>query len=189
MRARAAIALLAAVLLAGCGGASRGLAGGERPDMTAWAEGDLALDYPSTWTRRRDQEGDGGLVLFAAGPSDVDGFEYRLTLFDQKREYATVRAYGKSASDTRAFATHGEVVGDGPARVAGSEGAWKVVTDYRVNPSTGGKPVPARAIDIMPIRGDRQYRLTLSGPRKDMDGALVQAIVDSLRIRGAGTQA
>lgn len=180
MRRTLGAAVLAAALLAGgCGGGG----GGDDAGMTHFTHGALAVDYPQGWKRHQDKEGHGGLVLFATGTSGVDGVDYRITVFDQAREaFKTAKAYGKSASDTRAFDLHGRVIADGPTEVPGSEGAWRVATDYRVNPSTGGPPKPARLIDIMPLKGDRQYRLSLSGPRKDMGSAQIRKIIDSFTL-------
>lgn len=154
--------------------------------MTHFSTGGLAVDYPSDWKRDRSQEGSGGLVLFVVGDSGTSGVPFRMGLYDQDREYASAAQYGKDTADTRPADLHGDLVSEGRTDVAGADGAWRVVTDYRVHPDGGGGPVPARGLDILPIAGDRQYRLTISGPRDAMQGDQIEAIADSLRV-GAGT--
>jgi hypothetical protein len=71
--------------------------------------------------------------------------------------------------------------------VPGAEGAWRVVVDYRVRPKGGGAIVPARSVDILPVNGDRQYRLTVTGPRDAVTGDQVKKLIDSFEITSKPT--
>jgi hypothetical protein len=167
--------LTGAVLATGCGG----------DDMTRFEQDGIAFDHPSDWKRMSDVEArdDGdGLVAAFEGASGVAGAPVRALAFDQPREPGTVAQYGKDAAVRRPSEAHGKLVTDGETKVDGADGSWRVVVDYRVQPKGGGDIVPARIIDILPVKGDRQYRLTVSGPKDAVDSDQVEKLIDSFQI-------
>ena len=170
-------ALAAGVLLAtGCGG----------EDMTRFEDGGIAFSHPADWERMTDVEQDtsedDGLVVALEGDSGVDGATVRTLAFNQEREPGTVAQYGKGVATARPFEAKGELVEDGEVDVPGADGAWRVVVDYRINPDGSDEVVAARIIDILPVKGDRQYRLTVSGPKEAVDSEQVDELIDSFEI-------
>jgi hypothetical protein len=175
-----AVLLAGAVLAAGCGG----------DDMTRFEDDGIAFSHPNGWERMQDVEaGDDGDGLVAAfeGDSGVDGAPVRALAFNQPREPGSVAQYGKFVALSRPGDANGELVEDGSIDVPGAEGAWRVVVDYRVQPKGGGDPVPARSVDILPVNGDRQYRLTVTGPSEAVNGDQVQQLIDSFEITSQPT--
>jgi hypothetical protein len=181
MRRRTLAALAAGLLLAasGCGG----------DEMTQFQQDGIAFTHPSGWHHMGDVERDreGGLVVALEGDSGVDGATVRTLAFSQPREPGTLGQYGKSAADTRPSEFGGRLVEDGKVDVTGSDGAWRVVVDYRMRAKDSDEIVPARVIDILPVKGDRQYRLTVSGPKDAVDGDQVQKLIDSFEITSKPT--
>jgi hypothetical protein len=172
MRRLLLVAVAAGVLLAaGCG-----------DDMTRFEQDGIALDHPSGWERLRSEEGEEGLVLALDGDSGVDGAKLRVLAFNQPREPGTVGQYGKSVADTRPFQAGGRLVDDEEYDVPGAEGAWRVIVDYSIQPEDSEETVPARIVDILPVEGDRQYRLTISGPREAVDSEEIAKVIDSFEI-------
>jgi hypothetical protein len=164
-----------AALGVGCGG----------DDMTHFEGNGIAFTHPSGWERVGDvekQDRDKGLVVALQGDSDVDGAPVRVVAFNQPREPGTLAQYGKEVAATRPQQAGGPLVEDGKVDVTGADGAWRVVVDYRVRPESGGEPVPARSVDILPVKDDRQYRLTITGPREAVESTDVDALIDSFEI-------
>jgi hypothetical protein len=177
MRRRVLTTLAAGVVAlgAGCGG----------DDMTRFEANGIAFEHPSDWERVADveeQDRDKGLVVALQGDSDVDGAPVRVVAFNQPREPGTLAQYGKEVAATRPQQAGGPLVEDGKVDVPGAEGAWRVVVDYRVRPEDGGEPVPARSIDLLPVEGDRQYRLTITGPREAIEAPDIDELIDSFEI-------
>jgi hypothetical protein len=163
------------LLAVGCGG----------DDMTRFEQNGIAFSHPAGWERMgelEERDRDEGLVVALEGDSGVDGATVRALAFNQPREPGTVGQYGKFVADTRPGQAHGKLVTDGKYDVSGAEGAWRVVVDYRVQPKGGGDPVPARIVDILPVNGDRQYRLTVSGPSEAVNSDQVKKLIDSFEI-------
>ena len=176
MRRRVAALVAGTLFLVGCGGGD---------DMTRFEQDGIAFSHPSGWERMQDVESDDegdGLVVALEGDSGVEGATVRALAFNQPREPGTVGQYGKSAADTRPTQANGQLVEDGEYDVPGAEGAWRVVVDYRIEPEGGGDLVPARIVDILPVEGDRQYRLTISGPREAVDSEEIAKVIDSFEV-------
>jgi hypothetical protein len=177
MRGRLLSAIVAGALLAtGCGD----------EDMIRFEDDGIAFTHPGDWQRLREVERytkeDDGLVAAFEGDSGIEGATIRALAFNQEREPGTVGQYGKDAALTRPFQARGELVQEGEYEVRGAEGAWRVVVDYRMHPNDSEEIVPARIIDILPVNGDRQYRLTVSGPKQAVDSAQVDEIIESFEI-------
>jgi hypothetical protein len=174
--------LLAVVAFAvwGCGGSDdNGDDGMQRFDHDG-----VSISYPAGWARDANAEEQGkgdGLVLMATGPSGVRGVPYRVSLLDQPAEGRIVRGLAKFVSDTRPADLNGRHVEDGEFRLSGTPKAWRVVTDYKQVPQGGGDSVPARLVDIVWLAGDRQFNVSLAGPRDKMDAPEIQQVVGSLK--------
>ena len=151
--------------------------------MTRFEQDAVAVEYPEGWQRSTEEDGRGGLVLRVFGPSGVDGAPVRVGVYIQPREHASAAQYGRSAAVTRPADLKGRVVARAEADVAGADGAWRVETDYALARS-GADPVPARLVDVLPVKGDFQYRLTISGPREAIGGSEAEAIIASFRVDG-----
>ena len=52
-----------------------------------------------------------------------------------------------------------------------------------MQPKGGGDTIPAGI--ILPVKGDRQFRLTVSGPSEAVDADQVKELIDSFEIRGS----
>ena len=175
MRLLVPVLLASAVLAAGCGG----------DDMTRFEADGIAFSHPNGWERMQAVEArdDGdGLVAAFEGDSGVAGAPVRALAFNQPREPGSVAQYGKDVAVSRPSEAHGKLADDGSVEVPGADGAWRVVVDYRVQPKGGGDTVPARIIDILPVKGDRQFRLTVSGPSEAVDADQVKQLIDSFEI-------
>jgi hypothetical protein len=176
MRRRVAALVAGTLFLVGCGGGD---------DMTRFEQDGIAFSHPSGWERMQDVEADDqddGLVVALEGDSGVEGATVRALAFNQPREPGTVAQYGKFAADTRPMEAGGELVEDEKYDVPGAEGAWRVVVDYPIQPEGGGDVVPGRIVDILPVEGDRQYRLTISGPREAVDSEEISKVIDSFEV-------
>jgi hypothetical protein len=172
MRRLVLVAVTAGVLLAvGCG-----------DDVTRFEQDGIALDHPADWDRLRSEEGEDGLVLALETDGGVDGTKLRALAFNQPREPGTVGQYGKGVALTRPTEAGGRLVEDEEYDVPGAEGAWRVVVDYRIRPEGSDETVPARIVDILPVEGDRQYRLTISGPREAVDSEEIAKVIDSFEV-------
>jgi hypothetical protein len=177
MTRRLLVALAAGVaaLGVGCGG----------DDMTQFEGNGIAFTHPAGWSRVADveeQDRDQGIVAAFQGDSGVDGAPVRVVAFNQPREPGTLAQYGKEAASTRPLQAGGPLVEDGKVDVTGADGAWRVVVDYRMRPESGGEPVPARSVDILPVKDDRQYRLTITGPRDAVESTDIDKLIDSFEI-------
>jgi hypothetical protein len=175
-----ALAVSVVVAGTGCGG----------DDMTRFDSNGIAFEHPDGWNRVSEvekQDRDKGLVVAFEGDSDVDGAPVRVVAFNQPREPGTLAQYGKEVAATRPMQAGGPLVEDGKVDVRGADGAWRVVVDYRVKPNGSGDPVPARSIDILPVRDDRQYRLTVTGPREAVESTDIDTLIKSFEITSGST--
>jgi len=175
-----ALAVSVVVLGTGCGG----------DDMTRFEADGIAFDHPDGWNRVsevEEQDRDKGIVAAFEGDSGVDGAPVRVVAFNQPREPGTLAQYGKEVATARPQEAGGPLVEDGKVDVTGADGAWRVIVDYRVKPDGSGDPVPARSIDILPVRGDRQYRLTVTGPREAIESTEIDKLIDSFEITSDST--
>jgi hypothetical protein len=172
--------LVTGAAMVGCGDGEHAKESG----MTHFEHDGLSVQYPAAWERDDAAEkkgADDGMLLLAVGSSGVGGAPYRLSLFDQPSEYSTIGDAGKDVADVRGTDLQGDV-SDGPFEVPGAPPAWRIVTDYKLLTEGEGSPtVPARAIDVIWLDGDRQINLTFSGPRDKMDTPAARAVIKSLR--------
>jgi len=161
----------------GCG------SGGAPSGMARFAERGLVLDYPSGWKKEDVRSGAGGFKLNVRSPADAHGRYVRATLFRQPREYSGIGQYGKDIARIRPFdLVDGRAVSDGSLSVPGaSDGGWIVKTDYSF--PNDGRKFPSRGIELLALTGKEQFRLTIAGPRDEVERSPeVLAMRKSLRV-------
>jgi len=153
--------------------------------MKRFEDAGASVEYPASWTTRgpsAEEEKD-GLRLIASGPELDEGIPFRVTLFRQDSDYASIAQYGKVVAGRRAFDLNdGKIVDDREIEVMGRpEGGWIVLTDYTFVDESGPE-IPGRWIDVLARSGTQQFRLTLTGPRERMEDPEVERIMRSLRV-------
>jgi hypothetical protein len=173
----ATVGLLVIALAAACGGND---ADGSW-DFDHFEEDRIAVEYPSVWTRDEAREGgESGTILSVHGRRDSDGLFPRLSVSRQEKEFASAEQAGAVLADLRPFQLNdGRAVSDGPARVEGADGAWRVVTRYAL-PIDDGETVPGRSVEVVALKDDERVIVTLAGPAKTMERLPVERIVGSL---------
>ncbi|MGH2761032.1 MAG: hypothetical protein ACRDL0_13245 [Thermoleophilaceae bacterium] len=177
--ALAAVGIVAIVFVAACGGDdSDGSSGFER-----YEEDGLTVEYPASWIRDEEREGgQAGTQISVHGRRDEDGLFPRLTVARQEKEFANAAQAGGVLAAERPFQLNdGRLVSDGRVEVPGSDGAWRVVTRFEL-PLDGGGTVPGRAVEVIALKGDEQFILTLAGPARAMEQLPVDRIVGSLEL-------
>jgi hypothetical protein len=113
---------------------------------------------------------------------EEDGLFARLTVARQDKEFAHAAQAGGVLAAERPFQLNdGRLVSDGRVDVPGSDGAWRVVTRFTL-PLDGGAKVPGRAVEVIALKGDEQFILTLGGPARTMERLPVDRIVGSLEL-------
>lgn len=141
------------------------------------------MDYPSGWKKEDVRGGAGGFKLNVRGAANRNGLYLRATLFRQPREYSGIGQYGKDIARTRPFdLVDGRAVSDGSLSVPGaSDGGWIVKTDYSF--PNDGRKFPSRGIELLALTGKEQFRLTIAGPREQVETSpVVMAMRKSLRV-------
>jgi hypothetical protein len=75
----------------------------------------------------------------------------------------------------------GRLVSDAKTSVPGSEGAWRVDTRFSIALDRGGG-VRGRAVEVIALKEDEQFILTLAGPAERIERLPVERIVGSLEL-------
>jgi hypothetical protein len=176
----AAVGLAAIVLVAACGGGddADGSSGFER-----FEEDGLAVEYPASWTVDEGREGgEAGIEISVHGKRDDAGLFPRLSVARQEKEFANAGQAGGVLASERPFQlTDGRLISDGKTNVAGSDGAWRVETRFSIDVDGGGK-VPGRSVEVIALKDDEQFILTLAGPANEIEKLPVERIVGSLEL-------
>lgn len=187
---RRVLGAIVALALVGLALGSEGCRGSDTPPpgFVRFADHGLLLDYPAAWRKedvRMEAGGEAaGTKLNIVRPSHTSGVNLCVTLFGQKREYPDIAKYGKDAARTRPFALpEGRAVSDGPLSVPGaSDGGWTVTTDF-FSEDSKRRRLPARLVDVLALRGKEQFRLSIAGPRDEVEHSPeIAAIRKSLRV-------
>jgi hypothetical protein len=175
----AALAVVAIVFGAACGGDESDRSSG----FEHYEEDGLAVEYPASWVRDEEREGgEAGVQISVHRRPDEDGLFARLTVARQDKEFANAAQAGGVLAAERPFQLNdGRLVSDGRVDVPGSDGAWRVVTRFTL-PLDGGAKVPGRAVEVIALKGDEQFILTLGGPARTMERLPVDRIVGSLEL-------
>jgi hypothetical protein len=173
----AAMGLVAIALLTAC----------HSDDSTAfrpYEEDGLAVEYPASWTFDEERRGgEAGIVVSAHGPRDEDGLYPRLSVARQDKEFVNAGQAGGVLATERAFGLRdGRLVSDRRTSVPGSDGAWRVETRYSIAHEDGAK-VAGRAVEVIALKEDEQFILTLAGPAERIQRLPVERIVGSLDLR------
>jgi hypothetical protein len=172
--------LVAIVFLGACGGGddADGSSGFER-----YEEDGLAVEYPASWMVDEGREGgEGGIRLSVHGRRDDRGLFPRLTVSREENDFRSAAQAGGVLAAERPFQLNdGRLVSDGRADVDGSDGAWRVETSYKIELDRGGT-VPGKAVELIALKDDEQFILTLAGPADQIEKAPVERIVGSLEL-------
>jgi hypothetical protein len=173
----AAMGLVAVAFVAGCAEAD---SDGFRP----YEEDGLAVEYPASWTFDEERRGgEAGVVVSAHGPRDEDGLYPRLTVSRQDKEFVSAGQAGGVLATERAFQLRdGRLVSDRRASVPGMDGAWRVEMRFSIA-RDGERSVPGRAVEVIALKEDEQFILTLAGPAERIQRLPVERIVGSLTLR------
>jgi hypothetical protein len=177
LRPLAAVGLAATALLASCGGDdSNGSGAFER-----YEEDGLVVEYPASWTVDEGREGGkGGIRISVHGRRDDAGLFPRLTVSREEKEFANAGQAGGVLAAERPFQLNdGRLTSDGKTNVPGSDGAWRVETRFSIELDTGGE-VPGRSVEVIALKDDEQFILTLAGPEDRIERLPVERIVGSL---------
>jgi hypothetical protein len=175
----AALGLVGIVFLAGCGGDdSDGSGGFER-----FEEDGLAVEYPASWTVDEAREGgEAGVEVSVHGERDDAGLFPRLTVSRQDKEFVNAGQAGGVLAAERPFQLNeGRLVSDGKTTVPGSDGAWRVEMRFSIELDAGGT-VPGRSVEVIALKDDEQFILTLAGPAERIERLPVERIVGSLEL-------
>jgi hypothetical protein len=175
----AATGLVAIVFVAACGGGddSDGSGGFER-----YEEDGLAVEYPASWQVDEGREGEGGIRISVHGRRDDKGLFSRLTVSREENDFRSAAQAGGVLAAERPFQLNdGRLVSDGRAEVHGSDGAWRVETRYKIELDRGGT-VPGKSVELIALKDDEQFLLTLAGPTDQLEQLPVERIVGSLEL-------
>jgi hypothetical protein len=175
--ALAATGVVALAFLAACGGDdSDGSGGFER-----YEEDGLAVEYPASWTVDEGREGgEAGIQISVHGRRDDEGLFPRLSVARQEKEFGSAGQAGGVLAAERPFQLNdGRLLSDGKASVPGSDGAWRVDMSFSIQLDRGGK-VPGRSVEVIALKEDEQFILTLAGPVDRIERLPVERIVGSL---------
>ena len=175
----AALGLVAIVFLTACGGDdSDGSSGFER-----FEEDGLAVEYPDSWTVDDAREGGkAGVEVSVHGERDDTGLFARLTVSRQDKEFVNAGQAGGVLAAERPFQLNdGRLVSDGKTNVPGSDGAWRVEMRFSIDLDKGGQ-VPGRSVEVIALKDDEQFILTLAGPAERIERLPVERIVSSLEL-------
>jgi hypothetical protein len=176
----AAMGLVAIVFLAACGGDddSDGSGGFERYEKDG-----LAVEYPASWKEDEGREGgEAGIQISVHGSRDGAGLFPRLSVARQDKEFASAGQAGGVLASERPFQLNdGHLISDGKTSVPGSDGAWRVETRFTIDVDGGGK-VPGRSVEVIALKDDEQFILTLAGPAERIEQLPVERIVGSLEL-------
>jgi hypothetical protein len=168
------VGLAATVLLASCGGDDAdGSSGFER-----YEEDGLAVEYPASWIVDEGREGD--VRISVHGRRDEEDLFPRLTVSRDESEFGSAAQAGGVLAAERPFQLNdGRLVSDRKAEVHGADGAWRVETSYKIALDRGGT-VPGNAVEVIALKADEQFILTLAGPAERIERVPVERIVGSL---------
>ena len=168
-------AMLVATALAGCGGE-------EAPRGFDRFEGDgFSVAYPREWRVQERADHDEGLLLRVTSPRDAEGLRAIMVVLRQKRSFPTI---GAVATDVRITSPRelrkGRTVGERNATVEGAEGAAIVIADFSY--AAPGKERPARALQLLAVDPEYEYRVVLAAPRKVLDKLDIKTTLRSFRL-------
>jgi hypothetical protein len=174
----AALGLVAVAFLAACGGGddSDGSGGFER-----YEEDGLVVEYPASWKVDEGREGgEAGIQISVHGRRDEAGLFPRLSVARQEKEFANAGQAGGVLAAERPFQLNeGRLISDGKTDVPGSDGAWRVEMRFSIEVDGGGT-VPGRSVEVIALKDDEQFILTLAGPEDRIERLPVERIVGSL---------
>ena len=175
----AALGLAAILFVAGCGGDESDGSGG----FVRYEEDGLAVEYPASWTRDEGREGgEAGIRISVHGRRDEAGLFPRLSVSRQDKEFANAGQAGGVLAAERPFQLNdGRLISDGKTAVPGSDGAWRVETRFSIELDAGGT-VPGRSVEVIALKDDEQFILTLAGPEDRIGQLPVERIVGSLEL-------
>jgi hypothetical protein len=158
--------------------------GGEQDDgMTRWSGAGMSFEYPSSWEERDPGDFDlEDLQFVADGPLNSAGGRPRITAIREDATRPTIRLYGKEIAGARPFELNeGRAAGDRPIEIPGADAGWRVETRFRAK-RKDGRTVPARAIELLAKKDDKEYLLAFGGTLESLRGFDEEAIARSFRI-------
>lgn len=169
-----ALSLMGMLLVGGCGGNGDG--GGPR-----FRDHDVSVDYPSGW-KHDDLVARDGMVLNVHGTPDRDDLYPRVTLFSQRAETDSLDALARSTADSRLLLLTGTRRGKTTdIRLPSGLPGRRVVTDATIKLHKGGT-APGRLVDLLAIKGERQYNLRVFGPVTAFDGSSLEHVERSFDV-------
>jgi hypothetical protein len=174
----AIMGLVAVAFVAACGGDDSDVSGG----FERFEEDGLAIEYPASWTVDEEREGGkAGIRISVHGERDEEGLYPRLSVARQEKEFVNAGQAGGVLAAERPFQLNeGRLLSDGKARVPGSDGAWRVETRFSIRGEGGQRKVAGRAVEVIALKEDEQFILTLAGPAERIERLPVERIVGSL---------
>jgi hypothetical protein len=181
---RRLVPLVAAAVLAGCGGEDEP---GEVRGYERVAADGASVELPRGW--EDDPQGAEGddteELLNVHGPAGEHDLFIRISLYrGDLGGFTSARGLGKSLTDTRAFELReGRVVGDRVARVEGADGGWRVTTEFTPKLDAGGDGPRSRIVELVAARGKTGYILAVVGPKERLTEVDVERVLGSLRLR------
>jgi hypothetical protein len=158
--------------------------GGEDDDgMTRWSGAGMSFEYPESWEELEpDRLGVEGMVFAADGPLNSAGGRPRITAIREEASRPTIRLYGKEIAGARPFELNeGRAAGDREIEIPGADGGWRVETRFQAK-RKDGSTVPARAIELLAKKGDKEYLLSFGGTEESLRDFDEEAIARSFRI-------
>lgn len=179
--ALATLVVAGVTALFGCGGSSSEEA---EAGMESWSGAGMSFEYPASWKELDAEEMKSeGLAFVAEGPPDSEGGRPRITAYRVDARYATIRAFGKGTADTRAFEVNeGRVAGEGPFKVPGAEGGWRVETRFQAK-RRDGTTDPARAIEVLAKKGEtHEWNLAVVGTEESLREFDAEEVIESFRL-------
>jgi hypothetical protein len=176
---------VACVALAALACAALGCGGEEDDGMTRWSGAGMSFEYPESWEKvdpaRLEVE---GLEFVADGPADSEGGRPRITAIAEDASRPTIRLFGKEIAGARPFELdRGRAAGDREVEIPGADGGWRVETRYEAAREDGSTD-PARAIELLAKKGDREYLFAIGATEESLEELDEEAILDSFRIEG-----
>ncbi|WP_153531718.1 hypothetical protein [Actinomadura macrotermitis] len=180
---RAALAVLVAAVLTGCGG------GGEVervPVPAGFAElrtGSYAFAYPAGWRRGDDTDERGRPVLVVTGPvlpSGVTDGQVRLQRYDGRIGFADALTQFRGLARMNKY----RITADRPVKVAGARRAQRFEASYELADGKGGS-IPFKLLGVYAAAKDGVLvEFMLRAPEQGQASARLPDILASLRLKG-----
>jgi hypothetical protein len=176
---------LRVVVLAAIACAVLGCGGEDDDGMTRWSGAGMSFEYPESWRELDVEElGVEDMVFAADGPLNSAGGRPRITAIREEATRPTIRLYGKEIAGARPFELNeGRAAGDREIEIPGADGGWRVETRFQAK-LKDGSTVPARAIELLAKKDDKEYLLSFGGTEESLRGYDEEAIARSFRIEG-----